>query len=97
MEIESGRLSNQFKHRRLAQQMTPPGFVRAADNDMAHAMIAAKFEQRLDRFSRAQAHDFGAKVAGSLFVFQKMALQRRIDAVTRFAFGFDVNDKPVGV
>ena len=64
---------------------------------MAHAMIAAKFEQRVHRFFRAQAHDFSAQVPRSLFVVQKMTLQCRVDTVTRFAFGFDVNDKPVGV
>ena len=97
MKIEADRLGDQLKHRRLTQQTTPPRFVRPADDDVANTVIAGKFEQRFDRLFRPQAHDFGAQIPGSLFVFQKIALQRRVDTVTRFAFGFDVNDKPVRV
>ena len=46
---------------------------------------------------RAQAHDFSAQVSGSLLVVQKIPLQCRVDTVTGFALGFDVNDKPIGV
>ena len=77
--------------------MAPPGFVRTPDNDMTNTMIAAKFEKRFDRLSRLQSHDFGAQVPGSLFVFQKITLQRRVDTVAGFAFGFHMNDKPIRV
>ena len=58
--------------------------MRATDDDVTHAVIAGKFEQRFYRFFRAQAHDFGAKITGPLLVVEEMALQRRIDPMTRF-------------
>ena len=60
-------------------------------------MITAKFEERVNWFFRAQAHDFCSQISRSLLVVQKVALHCRVDTVTRFAFGLDVNDKPVGV
>ena len=97
MKVESRRLSDQFEHRRLPQQPAPPTFVRPADDNMTHTVIPGKFEQRFDGFFRAQAHNFGAEIPCSLLVIQKMPLQCRVDTVTRFAFGFDVNYKPVCV
>ena len=60
-------------------------------------MIAGKFEQCVHRFFRAQAHNFSTQIPGALLVVEKMPLRGCVDAVTRFALGFDVNDKPVGV
>ena len=64
---------------------------------MADAMITAKFEERVNRFFRAQAHDFSAQVSGSLLVIQKVPLQCRVDPVTGFVFGLDMDNKPVGI
>ena len=86
MEIEAGSFGYQLEHRRLTQQTTPPRFMRTPNHNVANAMIAGKFEKRVDRFFRPQSHDFGAQVSGSLFVFQKIALQRRVDTVAGFAF-----------
>ncbi len=84
MKIEPIRLGNQLGNRRLAQQMTPPRFVRTADDNMPDSVSAAKFEKRFHRLFRTQAHHFSAQIPCSLFVLHKIALQGRIDAMTRF-------------
>ena len=81
----------------MAQQAAPPRLVRTADNDMAHAMGATEIDQRFDRVFRAQAHDLGAQVPRPLFIIVKIALQGGVDPVIRFAFGFHVHDKPIGI
>jgi len=71
--------------------------VRSPDNDVTNAMLTGKLDQGVNCFFRAQAHDFRSQVSGSLFVVQKIPLQCRVDTVPRFAFGFDMDDKPIRV
>lgn len=97
MKIKPVRARNQFGHRRLAQEMTPPGFVRTADDNVPDSMGTAEFEKRLHGLFRAQAHHLSAQIPRSLLIFHKIALQRGIDAVTRFLFGLHMNHIPVGV
>src|SRR5262245_31508643 len=97
MKIETDRFCDQLKNRRLSQHPPPPRLVRTADNDMTHAVVAAKFKKRLHRFFGSEPHDFGAQVARSLFIVKKIALQCSIDAMAGLAFGFYVDDKPVGI
>ena len=97
MKIKPIRLGNQLGHRRLAQDMTPPSFVRTAHDDMPDSVTASEIEKRFDRLFRTQAHHLSAQIPCSLLVIQKIALQGGIDAMARFVFGLDVNHKPVRV
>src|SRR4029453_19392370 len=97
MEIKTIRLGNQLGHRRLAQDVPPPRFVRTADDDMPNSVSAGELEQRFHRLFRAEAHGLSAQIPGSLFVLHKIALQGGIDAKSRLLFGLDMNHKPVCV
>src|SRR5688572_13834477 len=97
MEIEAGSLSYQLVDRRLTQQTAPPRLVRTPDDDMAHAMGATKIQKCFNSVFRPQAHDLRAEIPRPLFVFQEMTLQCSVDAVIRFALGFHMHDKPVGI
>ena len=97
MKIKPIRMGNQLGHRRLAQEMTPPSFVRTAHDNVPDPVPASEIEKRFDRLFRTEAHHLSAKVPRSLLVIQKITLQRGVDAVARLAFGLDVNHKPVCV
>ena len=47
MEIKPVRLGNQLGHRRLAQDMTPPSFVRTAHDNVPDSVTASEIEKRL--------------------------------------------------
>jgi hypothetical protein len=44
VKIEAIRLGNQLENWRLTKQAAPPRLVRAAYDDVAHAMILGKYE-----------------------------------------------------
>ena len=74
MKIKPIRMRNQFAHRRLPQEMTPPSFVRATNDNVPDSVSAAEFEKRLHGLFRAQAHHLSTQIPRSLFIFHKIAL-----------------------
>jgi hypothetical protein len=81
----------------LAQEMTPPGFVRTTHDDMPDSVSAGKIQKRLDRLVRPKAHDLGAEIPRPLLVFEQVPLRFGGDAMIGFFLGIDVNHKPVRV
>jgi len=60
MEIKPVRLGNQLAHRRLAQEMTPPRFVRTTHDDVPDSVTASEIEKRLDWLFRTEPHHLSA-------------------------------------
>ena len=97
MKIKPIRMGNQIGHQRLAQEMTPPSFMRTAHDNVPDPVPASEIEQRFHRLFRTEAHHLSAQIPCSLFVLHKIALQGSIDTMTRFLFGLDMSHKPVGI
>lgn len=97
MKIKPVRMGNEPGQRRLAQDMTPPSFVRTAQDNVPDSVTASEVEKRFHRLFRTEPHHLSAQIPCSLFVFHKIALQGGIDAVSCLLFGLDMNHKPVCV
>src|SRR5207237_401767 len=72
VHVEPRRLPHQPERHRASENLSPPGLMRASNDDVRHPVRARKVEQALDRIRSAQLDHLGAELARQIDVGRQM-------------------------